>query len=773
MPPKTCCVLEQPLLASAIIVIGLIEAKADTSTGPQKNRLNSMYNALCRVNSKVLQLLGALMKASPSLDKKRDHKSSLLCCVSLFTSLVTRGQGSQFSDATYFKMISETLREHEVSQKLLEHALSASTLAANSLSSKNSEEVKPSQEESENLMVVKSVLDLMFSVAEVNNPEMLAIIPGAGLSQLVVRNPLFAYTETRWAQHDPHSMPPRGYIISSDKKGTWSKNGSSSFPRFHIGEDDPVHDIWMSSMRVIQASMRCSSHWLSIKSTEPIGRLFFEMSVEFLAAHKGQLLACLKCCGLKLTRNAVLEATYILALIAELCKRSTRDTFIRRCKDLCDEFVNWSKFVAVKISKFLGASGTARELFLAIEEYESADAATDYMPDTALQPRHPLLAEGLPSAKHEAVKYSHFASRCYERVTSDDFEAASMVPSHLASLAKERGNDSDLERACRLSVTNNFAAQIEKTAGDCLSQAISVIWKTHPTSFSFHTFSEHEVTMMEPMGLVQPGVIIGYRPGAGDGLLAEIESTSKGFEKLQFGRVIRSDTIDRTWRVKMLYHGAPEPEGEGNVEVVRAKQLAGIEDASTRMAVATFLPAPNSMTDLENASDALSLGHLILALRWCHQQSLTMKGGALDRGFKTTASVRRIAEQTVALLGAELGIHDEIGSRINMAPKARSRLDAQIFELFADQSILMGGENMENSAPLAFGQEGRLKEIIDRSAWEAVRPQVTREVQRSWKEKQDKERRRKEKRSLSSDSALFSGIRRKGYTQKSAFRGLR
>jgi hypothetical protein len=232
-----------------------------------------------------------------------------------------------------------------------------------------------------------------------------------------------------------------------------------------------------------------------------------------------------------------------------------------------------------------------------------------------------------------------------------------------------------------------------------------------------------------------------------------------------------SNTVERTWQVKILQQGASQPE-EQKMEVVRVKQLAGIEDASMRKAVSIYLPAPNNTSAMEDASSSLTLGHLILVLRWCHQQSLLLPENESERGFKIKDSVRRIAEQTVALLGAEFVMHDEIGSRVNMPEKEQSRLDAQIFELFADESILSTADNVENTAPAAYAKEGRMKAIIDRSAWDAVRPQIREGVERAWKEIQDKERRRREKRSLSGDSNWFSGIRRKGGAQKSAFRGL-
>lgn len=73
---------------------------------------------------------------------------------------------------------------------------------------------------------------------------------------------------------------------------------------------------------------------------------------------------------------------------------------------------------------------------------------------------------------------------------------------------------------------------------------------------------------------------------------------------------------------------------------------------------------------------------------------------------------------------------------------------------------------------MSMHDDGRLKYVIGKSAWEAIRPQVVGEIRRSWEEKQEKERRRIEKRSFSNDALWYTGLNhRKGVSQKSAFRG--
>ena len=161
--------LERPLLASSIIINNLIETTTTSNSGPNKHRENMIYNSMCRVNSKVLQAIGDIIdigNSDSNMKEVQDHRDSLRCCISLFTVLVVKGQGSQRSDASYFKLISETLRDYHVLEKVIKHGMAASNAAAKSiLSSFTNRETEyekrgPSEYEKANLILVQSILDL-------------------------------------------------------------------------------------------------------------------------------------------------------------------------------------------------------------------------------------------------------------------------------------------------------------------------------------------------------------------------------------------------------------------------------------------------------------------------------------------------------------------------------------------------------------------------------------------------------------------------------------
>jgi len=345
-----------------------------------------------------------------------------------------------------------------------------------------------------------------------------------------------------------------------------------------------------------------------------------------------------------------------------------------------------------------------------------------------------------------------------------DIETGSTVPSRLRHLSLDRKNDEPLEQACRLSVTSDYAMRMERIAAQCLSQAVSTVWKTHPVSHSFKVFSEREVMQLDVMSMVQNGVVIAYRANCGESLL--VDGTSETFDDLQFGRVSSGDTLKRTWTVKIIRGNGDL--GTEEVEVVRARQLAGMEDISMRKVITAYLPGSDTMDALEKGSQSLSVGHLILVLRWCHQKFVSLQKSNLPDGPAQMKNLVRIAEQTVALLAAELSIHAEIGSDLNMPSKEKSQLDFQIYEMFADPDVLTV---LDTNAPAssAHMQQGRLKDLIKGPAWDAIRPQVRREIERTWKAIKEKEQKR-QKRSFGETNWYSGNLGRSG-GYKSAFRG--
>jgi hypothetical protein len=394
------------------------------------------------------------------------------------------------------------------------------------------------------------------------------------------------------------------------------------------------------------------------------------------------------------------------------------------------------------------------------DQYETLKA------NSLSQLRRDLLEIGLPMAKQKAMRLTYYASSRLEKVSQEDFEAGTIVPDYLNSLSQKKAHDSNSEQICRLSVTNKFSLGLVRASAKLVCQALSLVLRTHAISKSFYMFSEAD-NAIDCMNLVEPGIVIGYRPNIGQNMLFD----SSGFECLRFGRVLKTDTFSRTWEVEVIrQEGDDSAVFDGRKETVQAAQLAGIEDKSARKpSTAKLTPAPDSMEDFEKIPRYLTTGNYIMILRWCHQQTTLLQSGPnnVDGGVESQSYIQQIADQASILLGSDLVLHGLNGSFQKMDKKEIYRLDSQIFELFADRTLLVGNLENEDASSSASFQEGRMKKVINDSVWNGLQSQVRPFVQRAWKHEIERERKRREKRMNSGDSEFFSGFRRKG---KSAFR---
>lgn len=688
------------------------------------------------------------------------NRTLVRSCASLFTLLVIGYQGDSSSTSSYTLILSNAFREYEVLKQLMNYATVLSSHVRDNIAlSKNA---VPSEEDTEIIYVIKSVFNLLYAIADTNDPEIITTLNGVELPQLVVRNPLFKIRASVWSHHS--EKEPRGYIFTSN-----------------VGAEDPIYGLWLGSMKVLGACVRTSSHWLNVPGSKNIGTGILDMSIEFLNVFKIPLLECLKSCACpstKMTRLALREAKVLLGLVAELCKRNVRSTFVNSNPDLCEEFLNGSKYIMVGLTKFLGEIGTSSELFVTIEEYEATDQDRIEELRTTSSSSHlrlSLLSEGVQGAKQKAVRLSHFAANRLRRVTQDDFEKFVVVPDNLKILSQENNSDSNwekLETNCRRSVTNKFSLELVHAAADCVRQALSLITRTHSVSKSFFIFTADDQTKIDFMSLVEPGIVIGYRSHIGRRIRA---GDSHNFESFRFGRVLSSNTFSRTWEVSVIRREGTdhfELENEGEQETVSVDQITGIEDKATRKpSTSRLASAPDSIVEFENAPYHLSTGNYILILRWCHQQvALTRDGNALDVGCECPFYVQQIAEQASILLGADLVLHRLNGGLVNKDLKSLSQLDDQLFELFADKAVLLGGNdddgthNIENEQPsttMASSwpsslSEGRLKNVINPIVWNGIQCQVRPFVQRSWTRQKELLRKRNEKRLHNSSGGGFN-----------------
>ena len=748
-------IILQQLLASAR-AISMTRTDTASLSYEAKNRSDGIHVELATTACKVVRALESWATSSQkATEERRKYRSCFFTCVSLLTSLFINDDSPLEGQRSYILKLHSTLSEFDTIRSLVFHASLASTPVAR-LTNNFASNAGPAAtwDEGESALVL-SVLDLFTAIAAGGDSSMLSLLVEGKASLVVLRNPILTSWQESHSTISP--FPLRGYIPEGARthQQTALSTGTTAM---YAGLDDPTHTLWRASLKFIASTLRSASR--NADTRDGTMSRYCTVAFDFLLSNRESVLSALRTCssvsfGSKsfvFTLNALREATLIISILSELTSRAHVDAFKRACQELYSDLIREAKSLVVSIGSFLGASGSSRELFRAMADFDTGDGL----------PVYHVISGGVPNAKHEAIRYSHFVSRCSAAVTREDHESQSTFPPQWEHTLR-RGSISDphsvssLEHNCRSSVTSNFAFKVEHAAAECLFFALSTVWKSHPASTSFVMFSEQEASRLDALPLVRPGMIIAFRAADGGEFLSTSEKDSPG--SMYFGQVLHCDTVHRAWNVGLM--NGPSSDGAATC-FVSESQLAGIEDTNKRRCILSFVPAPESSSELEGMGASISVGHLLLVLRWCSQMSLEARGDESRRGVESLAS--RLAELTTAVLGTELSIHHEIGSQHStMTPEAEKILAAQLLDLFGETSEL----GFEEAFGPAAARHGRLKSVVDDSVWQAVRRQILNELDRAITDIQAK---RNGKNMSAIEGGWYTGMRSSG--NASPFRGL-
>ena len=549
-------------------------------------------------------------------DDSKIFQTSMLLLASVIDSV------EQSDNRKAREKFSNALSETGMVNLLVEKASLASAGAINDKQSFDDDQV----------MVVESlfVVLLAFSNSGGRNASIVPLFTRCNLSKMFLSNPLFAQAIPRWTATgiDSHY---RGYIKSSSKKS--NEGGMERVAIFLSGSSDPVHSVWRLAMRLLTSLLRVSA-------IHGQGRIFEQLALDFVLDYDGVLRSCLSRCSAigidsVLTRNLVDEADEFMALLSALSIKS-------------DGFLDAAVALVGSLGKFLGSIGTSRFLFKLVRDVEAASQEQDNSFDN-LQEFHSSLSGGVGNARFEAIRYAHYARSAYAMVTGDDNKQFSIECGTYQS-------GSELEATCYKAINNEFCSQLEVQVAYCLTNALSFISKTHPASRCFIRFSKEECRRLNPFNIVKNGAIIAAHAGT----------------DITFARVVRADTVRRSWTCNMINPVDSEPT-EKEV-VISVDDLAGVEDVTKRIALFHFLAAPDSATHMESAdySNASNLGHLILILQWCRQG-----GNRIDVDIWSD-----LAEIASAVLATEWALHHEIGTDKLANESVVMNVNDQLFDLF-------------------------------------------------------------------------------------------
>ena len=519
--------------------------------------------------------------------------------------------------------------------------------------------------------------------------DILLLLMGNRCFRSLIDNPLWKMSGKTWTSTSSDEVIStvarhRGYYTSfSNQAG----NASSSRKTRPLLQKDSVHSIWREVIQTFSSlirSVKCQAETYA-KVDEHIMRQLNQVSsvvLHFLSTYEDELFSCFSSmlseahtqCNLAggktksssfssiqsssfaFTPNLLKESADISSLFAELCKGDIKILFANQFSDIYGRVLSTCLELAKITSLFLGSIGNARELFLALS------SASAKMEPSAMF-NHPMLAEGIPNARHEAIRNAHFAHSCCILATTQDF-----TDSHIATTKAAEstvGKDSSLEKSFQIFVNNKLIVEIEQVAGHCLLNALSVLSDTHPASDSFFFFSNEEASRLDVAAVIRPGTTVALCPRQFRRYTQQHEAT------VQYARTVGCNRSTRTISVEYSESGLAD-------QYVPWSSIVGMEDTSKKHCVFSYEPSPKSIGEADNR-DPPSLGHLILSLKWCrHVASISV--GNSDKCFKYL--IKCVAERAVLLLCTEVLLHDDLKDKELYDDDSARKLNMQLLDLF-------------------------------------------------------------------------------------------
>lgn len=334
--------------------------------------------------------------------------------------------------------------------------------------------------------------------------------------------------------------------------------------------------------------------------------------------------------------------------------------------------------------------------------------------------------------------------RCSAPVTLDDFSAQSSFSPGFEPEERLRTNSDpnslySLEHKCREAVTNTFSFRLEVHAARVLFHAVQILSRTHPTASSLVMLTGNENHQIK-VPVIQEGTKIA--------ILLDPDSPVSAQNNTLLVEVVRCDTVNRRWEVCSWQNGTPI------YSVVFQKQIVGIEDISRRRGVLSSAPALRSSAELDKAVGSASLGHLILALRWCGRYENALGG--------TDLIAKRLAELCTSLLTTEVSVHRESGTLASV-----EILSLQLMDLYGEEAEF--STLLEDYRGSLFEDcKGQLRAVLNVDVWSRARDLLHDEIYHAIFRLKNRVNRR-----LNAASSRFSprkgALHEFGYTSKNSF----
>jgi hypothetical protein len=341
---------------------------------------------------------------------------------------------------------------------------------------------------------------------------------------------------------------------------------------------------------------------------------------------------------------------------------------------------------------------------------------------------------------------AHFAHSCCILATQDDFRnahTATTKAAHAGESESTQSTSASLEQSFQIHVNNKFIAEVEQVAGYCLFNSLSVVANAHPASESFVSLSPEEASQLDVASVINPGAVVAICPQ---------NTTAQSLKRYRiqapqgarYARTIRCDRSTRAITVKYIK--------SGEIEHVPWSWLVGMEDTSKKHSLFSYLPAAKSIADADTRGQP-SLGHLVLALKWCRHFSSLSLSSLNGRNTPPIYLVNSVAERASILLCTEVLLHDELRDTHSRRDGTTRKINMQLLDLFGSD----GGDSSSLSA------------VMDEDILESIKMQLKDQLHEASLEREE-ERKMWEEQTNWDSASFLGGKKREG--RRSPFRSL-
>ncbi len=788
------CSIRQRLLSCALVIISEFEKLSDKRSRERSIKYNEIRIGLTNLAVNALQSLQYVQGGSEETEASHDpFKPSkfrydfsckgengvstfqlLRTSISLLSHLAPASHDySNYQSHSYGVDFTSCFKQRNALQQLAYHLSTASSVSSLTYQAVHNGTATQSvgMIHCNAVEIVKLIMTLLQTLADSGSSTVstLLLLGESGCFRSLIGNQLLRATSVAWAPKSG-TVEDRASLIVKRHRGYNAPIQAPLSGSRPTSQKDLVHEIWLvvvNTYASLLRSIRLQSSTHEKVDEQIVGQLapMSKIVFDFVCTYEKELFSCfaalfnevhaqgnlsnkggktsfsssIQSSSFAFTSNLLQECEAVSFLFAELCTGNTRVQFLHSCGSIYKKMLKASVELAKMTSSFVGSIGNARELFMAL-----SDAKTILDQPSAMMDAHPLLSEGIPNARHEAIRNAHFAHSCCILATKDDFRDAHTATTKDAQTGESestQNSTSSLEQSFQIHVNNKFIAEVEQVAGCCLFNSLSVVANAHPASESFVSLTPEEASQLDVAAVINPGAVVAICPQNTTAQSLKRYRVQKP-QSASYARTIRCDRSTRSITVKYVK--------SGEIEQVPWSWLVGMEDTSKKQSLFSYLPAAKSIADADVRGQP-SLGHLVLALKWCRHFSST-SSSLNDASTPPMYLVNSVAERASILLCTEVLLHDELRDSHSRRDETTRKINMQLLDLF--------GSDFDSSS---------LSAVMNEDVLESITLQLKDQLHEASLEREE-ERKMWEEQTNWDNASFFGGKKREG--RRSPFRSL-